>query len=122
VSNLVEHAKRELLVLGYKPIDEEEDGPNKWMQESVLKLLHVFSEQGHSGSSAPYCVNLFKKLALFEPLGPLTGEDSEWCEIADGVFQNKRCSHIFKDKDRFNGQAYDIHGGVVTFPYTPTTE
>lgn len=139
MSNLVEHAKREFLALGYMPIEEEEDGPNKWIQENVLELLRVFSEQGHSGSSAPYCVGMFKKLAMFEPLGPLTGEDHEWSEVSDGVFQNKHCSHVFKQADRFNGQAYDLNGRVfrepngccytkngscvpVTFPYTPTTE
>jgi hypothetical protein len=139
MSNLVEHAKREFLALGYKPINEEEDGPNKWIQQNVMELLRVFSEQGHSGSSAPYCVGVFEKLAMFEPLGPLTGEDHEWHEASDGVFQNKRCSHVFKQADRFNGQAYDTQGRVfrdpnggsytsgdscvpVTFPYTPTTE
>lgn len=139
MSSLVEHAKREFLALGYKPIDEEEDGPNKWIQENVLELLRVFSEQGHSGSSAPYCVGMFKKLAMYEPLGPLTGEDNEWHEVGDGVFQNTRCSHVFKQADRFDGQAYDINGRIfrepngacytssesrvpVTFPYTPKSE
>jgi hypothetical protein len=139
MSNLIDHAKREFLALGYKPIEEEEDGPNKWIQENVLELLQVFSEQGHSGFSAGYCINTFKKLANFEPLGPLTGKDSEWVEVSNGLFQNSRCSHVFKRADRFNGQAYDIYGRVfrdpdgycytnsdshvpVTFPYVPKTE
>ena len=121
------------------------------MQEAicdhVLKLLEVFSDEGHSGSSAPYAVNVFKTLAMFEPLVPLTGEDWEWNEVHDGVFQNKRCSHVFKQADRFDGQAYDIDGIIfydwytndngekiksyftskescvpITFPYTPTKE
>lgn len=140
-SNLVAHAKREFLAIGYVPLDkEQEDGPNKWIQEAVLELLTVFSKQGHSGFSAPYCINTFKALAMFEPLCPLTGDDSEWNEVGDGMFQNNRCSHVFKDKDRFDGQAYDIQGKVfveendggsytgmgshvpITFPYTPVTE
>lgn len=140
MENYVEHAKREFLALGYTPLSEpQENGPDKWIQESVLELLRVFAAQGHSGMSAPYCINTFRKLALFEPLGPLTGEDHEWVEIADGVFQNARCSHVFKQADRFNGQAYDINGRVfrepngncytngnslvpVTFPYIPQIE
>lgn len=139
MSNLIDHAKREFIAIGYKPIEECEDGPNKWIQENVLELLNVFSNQDHSGSSAPYCVRIFEKLALFEPLGPLTGSDDEWAEVSEGEFQNKRCSHVFKEADRFNGQAYDIRGrvfrqrngscytssdsiAVVTFPYVPTTE
>ena len=86
------------------------------MQEAicthVLKLLEVFSAEEHSGSSAPYAVDLFKKLAMFEPVVPLTGEDWEWTEVRDGMFQNKRCSHVFKQADRFDGQAYDIDGIV----------
>lgn len=121
------------------------------MQEAicthVLKLLEVFADEGHSGSSAPYAVDLFKKLAMFEPVAPLTGEDWEWNEVGDGVFQNKRCSHVFKQADRFDGQAYDIDGIIfydwytnedgtksksyftgrescvtITFPYVPTRE
>ncbi len=121
------------------------------MQEAickhVLELLKVFSDEGHSGSSAPYAINVFKTLAMFEPLVPLTGEDWEWTEVSDGTFQNKRCSHVFKQADRFDGQAYDIDGIIfynwyknengeksksyftgkescvpITFPYIPTKE
>jgi len=62
----------------------------------VMKLLDVFADEGHSGSSAPYAINLFQKLASFEPVVPLTGEDWEWVEVGDGMYQNKRCSHVFK--------------------------
>ena len=115
--------------------------------DHVLKLLDVFADEGHSGSSAPYAVNLFKTLAMFEPIVPLTGEDWEWTLLDYGVdpkWQNKRCGRVFKDAD---GRAYDIDGIVfydwfedenherhkshftskesrvyVTFPYTPKTE
>ena len=138
--NTVRHAEREFVAAGYTPLDQEqEDGPNKWIQENVLELLEVFARQGHSGFSAPYAVEMFRKLALHEPLVPLSGADDEWNEVGDGVFQNNRCSHVFKDKDRFNGQAYDIDGRIfrepdggcytssdscvpVTFPYTPKRE
>ncbi len=136
MSNIVEHAKREFKYLGYVPVDEDqEDDPNKWIQENVLELLKVFSEQGHSGSSAPFCVRYFKKLAMFEPLRPLQGTEDEWCEVHNSTFQNKRCSHVFKE----NGRAYDIQGIVFTekngcsftghgsrvtvkFPYVPRTK
>ena len=41
-------------------------------------------DNGHSGSSAPYAVNLFKKLAMFKPIGPITGKDSEWAKTSTG--------------------------------------
>jgi hypothetical protein len=121
------------------------------MQEAIckhiLKLLDVFAEEGHSGSSAPYAIELFSKLAKFAPIVPLTGEDWEWVEVSTGVYQNKRASNVFKQADRFNGQAYDIDGKVfwewykddagemfksyftsaeshvpITFPYVPNRE
>lgn len=139
-SGIILHAEREFLAAGYLPLDQaQEEGPDKWVQENVFELLEVFIRQGHSGYSAPYVLDAFKKLALYEPLVPLYGTDDEWNEIGDGVFQNNRCYHVFKDKDRFNGQAYDIEGRIfcepngscytnrdscvpVTFPYVPKRE
>ena len=113
MSNLHSHALMEFKAA--KWLDDEGKYSDE-MQEAickhVLKLLDVFADEGHSGSSAPYAVNVFKKLAMFEPLVPLTGEDWEWTETSEGVFQNKRCGHVFKQADRFDGQAYDIEGIV----------
>ena len=124
---------------------------NDEMQEDickhVLKLLEVFDGEGHSGSSAPYAINLFEKLAKFEPVAPLTGEDWEWNEVSAGVYQNNRCSHVFKQAGLFDGQPYDIDAKVfwnwykdkdgkpfksyftginsfapITFPYVPKRE
>ena len=148
MSNLHKHALMEFKAA--KWLDDNGNYIDE-MQEAickhVLKLLEVFSEEGHSGSSAPYTVNLFKKLAMFEPVVPITGEDWEWVDHGH-CLQNKRCSHVFKQPDRFNGQAYDIEGKIfwewyrseedgkifkshftsgeshvpITFPYTPKRE
>lgn len=134
-SNLILHAERELIALGYD-LNQAEEDPNKWICNNLFELLEVFSKQGHSGMSAPYCVRMFSKLAMYEPLCPLKGTDEEWFEYADGKYQNIRCSHVFKDKD---GQAYDSEGKIfednngtcwtnsdsrvlITFPYTPVRE
>jgi len=95
-SSLILHAKRELTALGYD-LNSTEEGPDKRIAEQALELLTVFGNQGHSGSSAPELVSLFSKLALFKPLCPLTGEDSEWNEVGDDVFQNNRCPAVFKN-------------------------
>jgi hypothetical protein len=140
MSNIKQHAIAEFKAAGWLDdtgtyVDEMQGA----LCEHVLNLLQVFADEGHSGSTAPYTVNVFKKLAMFEPLVPLTGADWEWTEVGDGVFQNKRCSRVFKQADRFNGQAYDLDGRVfrepngscytsgdsrvpITFPYTPKTE
>lgn len=117
----IDHAMREFRAAGW--VDENGNYCDE-MQEAicnhVLKLLEVFAEEGHSGSSAGYAVNMFEKLAKFEPLVPLTGEDWEWNDVseysADHMwYQNKRCGHVFKDAD---GKAYDSEGIVFWEWYT----
>lgn len=149
MSNLHSHAVREFRAAGWT--DENDnfyDEMQKAICDHVLTLLDIFAAEGHSGSSAPYAIDLFSKLAKFEPVAPLTGEDWEWEDAGDGVFQNKRCSHVFKQADRFDGQAYDIDGKIfwewwtspetgekhktyytcresfvpIVFPYTPVSE
>lgn len=99
---LIDHAKRELEFAGL--LDEEKDFYGGMTGKSVLELMEVFSKQGHSGMSAPIVANLFHKLANYEPLQPLTGEDSEWNDIREfgggyAYYQNKRDSGLFKYSD-----------------------
>lgn len=148
MNNYQKHAWNEFRAAGW--VTSEGDFVNemqKMICTHVLKLLDVFDGEGHSGSTSSYAIGLFEKLAKFEPIMPLTGEDWEWTDISEQsgrpLWQNKRCGHVFKDKDG----AYDIDGIVfyenivdesgitfksyftshesripVTFPYTPKTE
>lgn len=115
MSNYQTHAMTEFRAAGW--CDESGKFQDE-MQEAicthVLALLHVFADEGHSGSSAPYAISLFKQLASFEPIAPLTGEDWEWNEVGEGMFQNKRCSHVFKDSK--DGEAYDCEGRIFRDP------
>lgn len=116
MSNYEFHARNEFRAAGWT----DENGKFKdEMQEMicnhVLKLLDVFADEGHSGSSAPYTLNMFDTLARFKPIAPLTGEDWEWVDVSENggrddgpMFQNKRCSTVFKD----NTGAYCIDGKV----------
>jgi hypothetical protein len=108
MSNMLKWAEQELKLAGYD-VNDPEDGPNRWLAEGTLELLKVFAEQGHSGSSAPYAVALFEKLASWKPIAPLTGEDDEWNEVGECTWQNRRNSAVFKGKD---GQAYWSGGRV----------
>ncbi len=105
-NNYVKHAKREFKSLGWPG----KDPMQKIICKQLIDLLNLFADHGHSGSSAPYTINLFEKLASFKPIGPLTGKDDEWCEVADGVFQNKRCGTVFKQ----DGKVHDIDGKIFT--------
>ena len=149
-SPLIEHLHREWKAKGW-PTEEQPEVPvdhphwdamaNNNMRvlvfQNLLELMETFCGQGHSGSSAPYVVDLFAKLALYKPLSPLTGADDEWLDNGGDDLQNVRASHVFKNKA--TGAAYDIRGRVfrhpdgacftsadsrvpVTFPYTPNAE
>ena len=146
MGNIIEHAKRELKLAGYIPLEQEqEDDPNKWIQEDVLALLTLFEGQEHSGMSAPYCIALFKKLASFDILTPLTGKDEEWEQVEESLWQNSRYSAVFKgpegaycvsavvfrdDKDFTfttgrledeEGNYYKSRLNISKFPFTPKT-
>ena len=153
MSNYLNHAMLEFKAAGWLNDDSSfKDEMQELICKHVLELLDVFKGEGHSGSSAPYAINLFSKLASFEPISPLTGEDWEWTDVCDyftggvSAMQNKRCSAVFKQSDRFNGQAYYLNARVfwswvdddgkpfksyftnadsaqpIEFPYTPVTE
>jgi len=106
----ITHAKKEFELAGWtNEKGEFECDMQKLMCEQVLELLEVFSTHGHSGSSYGYAVSLFEKLARFKLITPLTGNDNEWHEVGEGVFQNIRLSSVFKGKDN---KPYDIDGRV----------
>jgi hypothetical protein len=122
-----EHAILELRSIGYdikenedevfKKLKADELDMNDMVVENVLELLEVFSNQGHSGFSAPYVAGLFGKLATHQTLSPLTGEDWEWCHLdygdPDMEYQNKRDSRVFKNKA---GESYFIEGRIYQGP------
>lgn len=108
MGDLVDYAKEELKRIG---MIGSGDPYNEAVTKAILDLIELFASQGHSGFTASYTINAFNKLARFKPLSPLTGKDDEWNEISPGLYQNKRYSAVFKDKD---GTAYDIEGKVFT--------
>jgi hypothetical protein len=148
MNNYKAHAMNEFRAAGW--IDENgryKDEMQGMICNHVLALLTVFSDEGHSGTTAPYTINLFSTLAKFDPIVPLTGEDWEWNNVTKGLYQNKRCSAVFKQADRYDGQPYYLDGKVfwewyksgdgemsksyftggdsqvlIVFPYTPKSE
>ena len=129
MSNLLKHADREFQIAGWMTPEEGEtsiDPMNQLMMDGIKELLEVFANQGHSGFSGHYAISLFTKLAKFENISPLTGEDDEWNDMTtygDGVthlYQNKRRFSVFKEgKD---GITYDSEGMIFTGLNTDGTE
>ena len=142
MSNLLSYAEDELNRIGMT--EDSPDEMNVEMRKHIVHMVKEFSDEGHTGFSGRYALNILTKLLEFKPLTPLTGEDDEWNLVGDGHWQNKRCSSVFKGVD---GSCYDIDGKVfwewqsnedgqavksyytgygcsipVTFPYTPPKE
>ena len=78
MSNLVEHAKKELQLAGFFDKDSDYDG---MLGDAVLELIEVFAKQGHSGFSAMRTLYLFNEVADFKPLTPIGTTEGEWMDV-----------------------------------------
>lgn len=147
MSNLIKHAKREFEILEEFEEGFEKDEYSEMIKNDVLKLIKVFSRQGHSGGSAYQTISLFSKLARYETLSPITDDEKDWVNVDTGYYQNRRCSALFKDTANtkeayyldaivwvepngysYTGGAYDENNSLILsrnyvkcFPFVPKT-
>ena len=95
MSNLVEHAKKELTMIG-----EE-----KRVVDGYLKVIQAVADMHHSGGSMSYFLPTLVKLLNGENLKPLTNDPEEWDDRSkmSGVpmWQNKRNSKAFTYDEYF---------------------
>lgn len=114
--NLVEFSKMELdRILNTCEEDDSKEIQQK-INDDILQIVQIFSEQGHTGFTANYALNILERLLRYQPLSALTGEDDEWEDTSSfgsdqTSYQNKRCPFIFKDKD---GKAYNTEGKIFS--------
>lgn len=110
--SMISHAKTELAAINFGDDDSR----------VMVEILEKFFSQWDSGGAVSVAGPVLQRLIEGKPLGPLTGEDSEWfVHDMDGCYaQNIRCGTVFKaTKD---GPAYDIDvpgRPPITFPYVP---
>ena len=103
MTNTAKFAKQELDILAATVPDAVVTPFSK----QILALCEAFGKSGQSGGSAPFVASaisqVVKKLLLHEPICDVTGHESEWVEIGlemgskEPVYQNVRCSALFKD-------------------------
>lgn len=98
MSNLVDHARRELALIG------EDD----WLTEGLCKVIAAFAEMGHSGFSAEHSTVVLEKLLRYQPLSPITDDPAEWMDRAQEMggepfWQNIRDSRAMS---RDGGKTY----------------
>jgi len=93
VSNLVEHARRELEILGED--QETIDG--------YLKVIQAFADMGHSGFSASVAIPTINTLLQFKNLKPLTDDPKEWMLIGEDVWPGEdRIWQSLRDSEAFS--------------------
>lgn len=121
---LVKHSIEELnILLNNIKDDKKEYEMQKAFNDGIINIIKSFSAMGHSGLSANVAISYLEKLLRFKPLTQLNFTDDEWIEIEKGVFQNKRASNVFKEKDKFNGEPFCLDGpngetvSLVKYPY-----
>ena len=95
-SNLVEHARTELEMIGEDPETIE----------GYLKVIQAFADMGHSGGSASVAIPVVNELLQFHNLKPLTDGPDEWNNVSEQsgyeMWQNRR-----------NGEAFSHDGGTT---------
>lgn len=103
MSNLVEHARRELELLGQFKEDPI-------FAQSIVAAVAAFdSYPGHSGSSAEIATEMLYDLLQLKNLTPLTDNPDEWEKqlIDPEAWQNRR-----------NGAAFSQDGGKTFYLVT----
>ena len=101
MSNMVDHARRELELIGEEPETVE----------GYLNVIQAFANMGHSGGSASIAIPVIHELLQQKNLKPLTDDPAEWFfhegatyGVADDMWQNKR-----------NGEAFSYDGGKTYY-------
>lgn len=102
MSNLVEHAEKEMRKAGLYSADSDYSG---MIPDAVMALVKPFAEARHSGSSAMLTLEIFNRVARFKTLSPVTNDPEEWMEIGrdmlppaqKDLWQNRRDSSCFSE-------------------------
>ena len=106
---MLESAEWQLNKVLEKCTDTDERYMQNMMNNDVLELLKVFSEQGHSGFSAPIATRLFYKLANHKLITEVEDNPDDWDENG----QHKYISSVFKRED---GTCYYMYGRLFAEP------
>lgn len=101
MSNLVEHARTELELIGEEP--ETIQG--------YLNVIQAFADMGHSGGSASVAIPTIEALLRYENLRPLTNNPDEW------MFVSGKDYGVDEDiwQSRRNPEAFSHDGGVTYY-------
>lgn len=113
--SITERAVSEMALAGFSGED----------QETMAMILGIFFDAWDSGGAVSVMVPVLTRCLAGKCLTPLTGDESEWVDVGDGIFQNNRVGSVFKDPRFHDGlKAYDLDNPAgpreaIEFPYWP---
>lgn len=102
MSNLVDHARRELELCGQYKEDPA-------FAQSLVAAVAAFSTYGHSGGSAGIAIEMIAALLRFENLSPLTNNPEEWIRHTPDMWDGE--NHVWQNVR--NGEAFSHDGGMT---------
>lgn len=148
--SMIEWAEREVAIVCKEECkDKELDNYANGCYKSALKAFKSLCDDGHSGMSIGFTLNILNQLVKGKPLTPINGTDEEWEAVERGgmrvTYQNKRYfgffkeiyadgKAVYKDMNRtivyYDGEETGFHNGhaskivdelyPITLPYMPT--
>lgn len=118
-NNLVRHAEYEMRRAGLYGEDSDYGG---MIPEAVMKLVRVLAEDGHSGGSHAITMAVFRRVANFKALTPLTNDPGEWNEVGASTWQNRRDSSWFSTDGGKTGYSIKDEPPRVTKPMAEATQ
>lgn len=111
----------------------DEDGFQQLIYSNIMEIYNMIKDKDKEFQ------DIIMKLLDMKPLTPIMDGEDQWDNVGDGMYQNKRCSAVFK-KVFSNGleipfylydKVYSSDGGItthtsvrygryeITFPFTP---
>lgn len=142
-NNYITHFNRELEVMR-ATVPEDDSLIIEPYVRSIIEVCKDFHKELHSSGSSPVATTVLtetlRAVLGLKILSPLLGEDKEWNDLEEGLFQNVRDSAVFKDGvqatylnaivwkgeeawDTFTGVVEGIGSrqGIKEFPFMPRT-
>ena len=113
ILELVKEAGPEVLYDMEVNVGKEDNGLGASVVRAAQTIFESVEPLSLSEEELSEALKIFTRVARFQPLTPLTGEDDEWIPLSDSTFQNKRAFNVFKTSD---GKAYQSDYYIFVTP------
>ena len=100
MSKLTKFAENELKI--HKSlIDKNDKSIILPYREEILSIIKKFDKQGYDEQGTIFAAKVIgtaiRNLLMEEIISPIIGDDNEWVLVTHTLYQNNRCSNVFKE-------------------------